>query len=1241
MVRTGSGKWGLVFLAVMLVGLVAVPGVSWGVDTGTIVYQLKDSGGDWEIYTMNPDGSNTKPLTNNSAQDEDPSFSADGERIIWSSNLDGDYEIYDMDNDGSNTTQLTINSGTADREPFYSPDKTRIVFASNMDGDYEIFTKDLNTGNTQQLTFNSVQDRVPTFSPNGNKIAYASNVTGNWEIWTMDVNGANTQNLTSHGNYNFSPHYSYDGNKIVFVSDRSGNNEIWSMNANGNSPARLTSESSSEQYPSYSPNGTNIVFLSYYNSLKGNIYTIPATCSLCSHTSWTLRGNAAADELYPYWGPVKSRPKPPSNLVLSNVTAMTIDLAWQDNSVNEDEFRVYRGNSANTSTFTQVATNITNDTTYTDTGLTPKTRYYYYVSAYNELGKSAGSNTADTTTLDTQPLSPSNLTAVPVNCSDTRVKLTWKDNSGDTWGQETCFVIERDTDAAFTVPLDKVNTVGTNITTYTDTNLTRNTTYYYRIKSYSSTFGTRGWSPDTATVTTCDTAPNRPQNLAITIATDTRVDLKWDSASANIAGFKVQRSSPDTSSWVTIGAASGDTSFSDTTANPFTHYYYRVRAFSSNGANGACTCDTLFYSAWSNTADTTTLDTVPKSPSNLTAVINCSDSTIALIWRDNSKGSWGNELRFLIERSLGNTTAFAPLAFVNANDTDYTDSGLAANATYYYQVKACNTSGTSPASNIASAQSPPAAPTNLTRTVISSTRVDLSWSNTGSNAIRFCIERGTAPSAFTPINCVDTPTTTYQDTSVAANKYYYYRVKAANASCSSGYSNVVGANTNVSVLRVNTYHKARKNTVVNAAVEIDWCRGLNTIQFDVTFDNNVVSTPSLNWGDLLLPGSTVLRNDTIPNGVRVSINLPGPTPGSGGANVNTWTSIVILSFPVIGDDGYTTLLDLSNSTLGDTLARPITVIREEDAPVEIVEVYAGYCICDDNDTSVTSGPPNGLDVTCLERYLVGLDKPCPIANVDINTPGGDGDIDVNDLTVLEYLWAGLKPPGWPAPGRIPLSSQAANLVLERSSDQLILKADKIEDFHALQLDLGYVPPVQIKGVLAGDITEGAIITTNIENWSGHTRLVLRMPDLKGVSGSGTLLVMPYEGTGDVIVNKLVLGNTRARGIEFNLDSVLTTTVKPTRFSLGQNYPNPLNPQTWIPFELPQDAKVVISIYNLSGQVVRRLSPGLMKAGSYMDKKSAISWDGKDSNGREVASGVYLYQIEAGDFKSTRKMILVK
>jgi hypothetical protein len=94
-------------------------------------------------------------------------------------------------------------------------------------------------------------------------------------------------------------------------------------------------------------------------------------------------------------------------------------------------------------------------------------------------------------------------------------------------------------------------------------------------------------------------------------------------------------------------------------------------------------------------------------------------------------------------------------------------------------------------------------------------------------------------------------------------------------------------------------------------------------------------------------------------------------------------------------------------------------------------------------------------------------------------------------------------------------------------------------------------------------------------------------------------------------------------------------------ALFQNFPNPFNPETWIPFELAQDAKVTISIYNVKGQLIRTLDLSNQKAGFYVRKDRAAYWDGRDDKGEKVASGVYFYTLRAGDFTATRKMVIMK
>lgn len=93
--------------------------------------------------------------------------------------------------------------------------------------------------------------------------------------------------------------------------------------------------------------------------------------------------------------------------------------------------------------------------------------------------------------------------------------------------------------------------------------------------------------------------------------------------------------------------------------------------------------------------------------------------------------------------------------------------------------------------------------------------------------------------------------------------------------------------------------------------------------------------------------------------------------------------------------------------------------------------------------------------------------------------------------------------------------------------------------------------------------------------------------------------------------------------------------------LLQNYPHPFNPETWIPYELADEANVSISIYSSSGILVKKLEVGQQAPGSYVAASKAAYWDGKDNNGQNVASGVYFYTLRADDFSQTRRLVILK
>ena len=115
--------------------------------------------------------------------------------------------------------------------------------------------------------------------------------------------------------------------------------------------------------------------------------------------------------------------------------------------------------------------------------------------------------------------------------------------------------------------------------------------------------------------------------------------------------------------------------------------------------------------------------------------------------------------------------------------------------------------------------------------------------------------------------------------------------------------------------------------------------------------------------------------------------------------------------------------------------------------------------------------------------------------------------------------------------------------------------------------------------------------------------------------------------------------TTQMGVRF-LEQLLAVLI-PKKTTLLANYPNPFNPETWIPYQLTTATEVSITIYDIRGSVVRRLDLGHQAAGVYTARSRAAYWDGKNAVSERVASGVYFYTLSAGEFTATRKLLIRK
>jgi hypothetical protein len=130
-------------------------------------------------------------------------------------------------------------------------------------------------------------------------------------------------------------------------------------------------------------------------------------------------------------------------------------------------------------------------------------------------------------------------------------------------------------------------------------------------------------------------------------------------------------------------------------------------------------------------------------------------------------------------------------------------------------------------------------------------------------------------------------------------------------------------------------------------------------------------------------------------------------------------------------------------------------------------------------------------------------------------------------------------------------------------------------------------------------------------------------------GNGT----PNQETDMAIANRLYIGQ---RGLPETLKHEI-----PDETKLLPNFPNPSNPETWIPYRLAEDAFVTLTIYDMTGKVVRTLEIGHQRAAIYESRDKAVYWDGRNNFGEQVASGIYFYRLTAGDFSATRKIVILK
>ncbi|MGC8638434.1 MAG: fibronectin type III domain-containing protein [Isosphaeraceae bacterium] len=397
----------------------------------------------------------------------------------------------------------------------------------------------------------------------------------------------------------------------------------------------------------------------------------------------------------------------------------------------------------------------TSTNSYTVTGpFNGSTTYYFRVHAYAYTGGNSAYATASVTT-PAFPNQPS-LTSASAQ-SDTSVSLSWTDAAG-----ETGFLVERSTSNGTT--WTTAASVGTGVTSLTDTRLAESTSYTYRVSATNSASS----SAPSATRSVA-TQPSAPSGLAATAVSATQINLVWTDHSTAASTYYVERST-DGVNWTQVGTVYGTTAASYTATGPFkgsTTYDFRVRDYSYTGG----------YSAYAPLASTTT-PAFPNQPTISSAVAQ-SDTSVLLSWADVA-----GETGFRIERQVSGI--WTSVGTVGAGVTTFTDTGLHEATSYNYRVFATNSLGDSAPSATAYATTLPAAPTGLVATAVAWNQINLSWTDHSSAAYYYYVDQSADGANWTRIGSIyGTTANSYTATGPFNGPTpYYCRVQASAGSSS-------------------------------------------------------------------------------------------------------------------------------------------------------------------------------------------------------------------------------------------------------------------------------------------------------------------------------------------------------------------------------------------------------------------------------------------------------------------------